>query len=337
MNRLPVLRGIFTLVLASFLMTFQPGRVLALDGPPLRAQAGSAYALIEAVNAYRASYGLAAYGVDGGLMSLAQAQSDYQASIRTCTHERANGSSVGANGISAENVACGLNLSVEGAIYSQWTDALHNATMLGPDTGQVGAGVAVSGANVYYTLDVKRLSGEFIYRPPLKPTIPAGQPGATSGPTSSPQPLVVALATVTPLADGSIVHVIRYGQTLIGIAKAYGITLDQLYAANKKLDPKNPVYFEGQSLVIRLAFTPTVSPSPSPSPRPPTRTPVPTRTATLAPSLTPTLTLTPTPGLLDQVSQSLGSQRRTAAIVIILASALGIFLVILRGFGRKKT
>ena len=303
---------------------------------PAQAQAGSAQALIDAVNAYRVSNGLEPYGVDGGLMSLAQTQSEYMASIQTCTHQRADGSSPGDHGISAENVACGLNLSVEGAIYSQWTDPLHSATLLGPDTGLVGAGMELSGSSVYYTLAVKRLSGEFTYRPPVKPTSVATLPGGTPGLTSSPQPVIYAPATVTPQADGSIVHTIRYGQTLIGIAKAYGITLEQLYAANPKLNPKNPVYYEGQSLVIRVASTATPVPSPSASPRPPTRTPVPTRTATQVPSATPTITLSPTPGLYDRAAASLGGPRRAAAYVIIFASVLGLLLVSLRGFLRKK-
>ena len=62
---------------------------------PAQAQAGTAYDLIAAVNAYRSANDLAAYGVDSTLMSLAQAQSNYQASIGTCTHQRADSSGPG--------------------------------------------------------------------------------------------------------------------------------------------------------------------------------------------------------------------------------------------------
>ncbi len=311
--------------------------VLSLVRPePARAQAGSAAALVEAVNAYRVANGLDPYVVDSYLMNQAQIHSDYQASIRTCTHERADGTSLGDLGIQAENVACGLNLSVEGAILGQWTDPLHSSTLLGPDEGKVGAGMALSGSNVYYTLDVILVKGNFTYRQPVQPTKAPTLPGGTPGPTSSPAPLVMPVNTVTPQADGSLVHVIRYGQTLIGIAKAYGISLDQLYAANKWLNPKTPVYYEGQKLLIRAASTATAVPSPTTSPRPPTRTPVPTRTASLTPSLTPTRTLTATPGVVERVSASLGGTRRAAAYLIIGASVLGMLLVLLRGFLRKK-
>ncbi|MEM5773601.1 MAG: CAP domain-containing protein, partial [Anaerolineaceae bacterium] len=53
----------------------------------------SAYAIIEQVNLLRASYGLAPYSVDSGLMSVAQGHASYMASIQTATHYRADGSS----------------------------------------------------------------------------------------------------------------------------------------------------------------------------------------------------------------------------------------------------
>jgi uncharacterized protein YkwD len=203
------------------------------------AQAGSASGLIDAVNVYRGQFGLAGYSVDGGLMSLAQAQADYMASIQTCTHTRADGSTAADYGISAENVACGYNLTIDGAIYYQWADDLHNATMVGPDTGLVGAGVATSGDNVYYALAVKRLSGEFVSRAPAQ-TNQQGTPAATQ----LQQVVIEPLVTSTMSPDGSITHIVRYGETLIQIADAYGITLTELYAANPDIDPAKPIYLK---------------------------------------------------------------------------------------------
>ena len=51
-----------------------------------RPQTVSAYDLINAVNALRASRGLPAYSINSTLMSVAQAHSDYQAAIGTVTH-----------------------------------------------------------------------------------------------------------------------------------------------------------------------------------------------------------------------------------------------------------
>ena len=218
---------------------------LLFQGSPVHAQAGSAADLIAQVNAYRISNGLEAYAVDGGLMSLAQSHSEYQASIQSCTHTRADGSGPGAYGISAENIACGMDLSVQGAVYTQWSDQLHTATMLGPETGMVGAGVATAGNSVYYTLAVKRLSGDFTYDAPVEQNNASNE----SQPVAN-QPLSQVEATSTPNADGSIAHVVRYGDTLIDIATTYGISMADLISINK-LDAANPAIFEKQVLLIR--------------------------------------------------------------------------------------
>ncbi len=303
---------------------------------PVNAQAGSAADLIAAVNAYREQNNLAPYSVDGGLMDLAQAQSDYQASIDDCTHQRADGSSPADHGISAENIACGLQLTVDGAIYGQWTDALHSATLLGPETGLVGAGVATMGDMVYYTLAVKRLTGDFTYRQPLQPTQPTPLPGTG---TATPNPQVVAsgpLITSTAAQDGSVQHRLRFGETLVQIVQAYGITLQNLYAANPGLDPTQPVYYEGQVLVIRPANTATLTPTITLTPRPPTRTPRPSRTPTRVVTATPSRTPTSTP-LVDLSSLGeLGFNRRTAGLAVILVCALGVAIVLLRGFRKSK-
>jgi len=306
-----------------------------LPPPVARAQAGTAADLIAAVNAYRASNGLAAYGVDSSLMSKAQSHSEYQASIQTCTHLRADGSGPGDHGISSENIACGMNLSVEGAIYVQWQDALHLATMLGPETGLVGAGVAMSGDTVYYTLDVKRLTGDFTYRPPKQATAETLLPGQSSS-TPNPQMVVSGpLVTSTPQEDGSVQHTILYGQTLIQIAEAYGVTLNDLYAANKSLDPTKPVYYDGQTIVIRLPFTATPEPSATLTARPATRTPRPTRTATRVMTKTATSPVTPTPLATETEADGPVIDRRILAFGVILASAIGLVFVVSRGFVKK--
>ena len=304
----------------------------------VRAQAGSASDLIAAVNAYRSANDLAAYDVDGALMSEAQSHSEYQASIQDCTHVRADGSSPGDHGISSENIACGMNLSVDGAIYGQWTDALHSATILGPETGLVGAGMATVDGFVYYTLAVKRLSGDFTYRPPKQPeqqqaTTAPGQPSSTP----NPQPVISAqLFTSTPNADGSVAHRLRYGEALVQVAQAYGITLNDLYALNSSLDPTAPVYYEGQILLIRLAPTVTPSPSPTQTQPPPTRTAVPTRTPTQVISPTPTPTLTPEPLITLPDLDDLGANRRTVAYAVILVCAVGFVVVLVNGLRKGK-
>lgn len=324
-----ILISFLILSLAAVIFAAQPSYSVA------SAQAGDASSLISAVNSYRGTNGLAAYDVDGSLMSLAQAQAEYMASIETCTHERADGTTAGDYGISAENVACGLNLTVEGAIYGQWADALHSATMLGPETGLVGAGVATSGSNVYYALAVKRLSGDFTYRPPVQSNA-EGTPLATVNSTQLQPVVIEPLVTSTQSSDGSIAHTVRYGETLIQIAESYGISLTDLYAANPDIDPARPVYYEGDTIIIKLPYTPTPDISPTPTSPPPTATERPTRTATLPPTPRPTRTITPTPTATPYEFHVPAPLRTGFSIFLIVACVFGLGAVVYLGFFRKK-
>jgi LysM repeat protein len=308
--------------------------VLSIIPPtPAQAQAGSAMDLINAVNAYRASNGLEPYSVDSGLMSLAQDHSQYQASVQTCTHNRADGSGPADQGISAENIACGLSLSTQGALQ-QWSDALHTATMLGPTTGLVGAGTATAGDSVYYTLDVKRLTGDFNYQPPQSNNVLTSQQDPT-------QPVIGSIVVATPNSDGSIVHIIQYGETLVDIAQAYGISLNELISLNK-LDPKKPVYYAKQPLIIRLAFTATPYMTATFTPRPPTRTPLPTRTPRPTKTATPFHTAVPTrtntaePLVQLPTLNELGPARPIMAYVFIGISVVGLLVLISTAFGPGK-
>ncbi len=122
---------------------------------PVHAQTATAMDVIQAVNALRASYDLPPYEVSNEWMSVAQEQSDYQASIGELTHLRADGTGPGDHGISSENIGGGYSLSAEGLI-SQWSDYWHAFTMIGFSSGLVGCGVALSdNGYYYYTLVVK--------------------------------------------------------------------------------------------------------------------------------------------------------------------------------------
>jgi LysM repeat protein len=333
-----MINRILNLMVAAALLVI----LLAALPAPVKAQAGSAAELIAEVNAYRAQNGLAPYEIDGGLMSVAQSHSEYQASIQKCTHFRADGTSPADHGISAENIACGINLTVRGAIYYQWKDNLHAATILGPTAGRVGAGVAQTGNMVFYTLVVKRISGDFNYNPP------ANSNTGGSG-SSAPQPaagniVFSQMVTATPGEDGAIAHVIQYGEMLVNIAEAYGVPLADLIAMNR-LDPNNPVYYAGDVLLIRPAFTPTPDFTATVTPRPPTRTPLPTRTprptATEVPeqpSATPEPTATATTPPLVRIPtlDDLGPARPVLAYTFIGISAAGLLALALTALIRPR-
>jgi LysM repeat protein len=255
-----------------------------------QAQAGDPYSLVDAVNNLRAANGLPAYQENGILMSIAQAQTDYQAAIGECTHTGAGGTSpkqraenagygAGATFYMSENFVCGTNLSVDEAISSWLQDAPHTQTMLGSSYADVGAGVSVAGDFVYYTLDVAYVAGSGNYNP--SDTITPG------GPTAIPY---FAVQTTTPRPDGSIVHVVQPGQNLILIAKAYGVLVAEIKDLNN-LTSDN--IYVGDKLIIRKASTPG-----------PTSTATATRTPTLAATPTHRPTRTPTPSMTTQVTST---------------------------------
>lgn len=288
----------------------------------VRAKAGSASDLIAVVNAYRQANNLKPYSVDSSLMGLAQAHSDWMAA-NNCAHNDPQ-----SQGISAENIACGPDLSVESAVYSQWSDQLHMSTMLGPTEGYVGAGVTVVNGYVYYTLDVRRTVGNFNM---VQPTLPGGTPAPTPIPFEP-------LSTTTANPDGSIIHIVKYGQTLITIAQAYGVTIDEIRAANGMAATDINIYV-GQKLYIRAAYTPTPSPTITQTLPPPTRTPTLTRTpVTPTVSRTPTLSPTPTrkPILNLPILKQPGGSRKLLGIAVISISVIGLLVVALTSLLPKK-
>jgi LysM repeat protein len=304
---------------------------------PGQAQAGDPFSLIDAVNNLRAANGLPAYQENSILMSIAQAQTDYQAAIGQCTHtgvggtspkQRAENAGYGGGGtfFLSENFVCGTNLSVEAAISGWLQDSPHTQTMLGSSYVDVGAGVSVSGDFVYYTLDVAYVAGSGNYTPP--DTITPG------GPTAIPY---FAVQTATPMPDGSIVHIVQPGQNLILIAKAYGVLVLEIKDLNN-LTSDN--IYVGDKLIIRKASTPgptsTATATGTPT-RAATPTHKPTRTPT--PSITPQMTSTE--ALLAQAVAQTGSRNGTdlignVLVIAIIVLAAGGMILMLAGSLLKR-
>jgi hypothetical protein len=311
------------------LAVFSLGMTTAFNPQPVFAQAGTAAELIATVNNLRQSQGLVPYTVDSYLMSFAQSQSDYMASIGTWTHIRADGSTAFDYGIK-ENVAMGTDMSVNYCVYTVWSDAVHWQTMVGYATGSVGAGVAFANGNVFYTLNV--LPGDTnitnnINEEEQQPVLLAQAQQAT--------PVYISqVITNTPNPDGIIYHVVQYGETLWSIAIAYDVTIDEILR-NSSLPLGTNEVFEGQRLVIQPATDPTDAPTSTVTPVPDTPTPTqPRPTMTPFPTRTPMPTFTPTtpPSL---ISRTLG-ETRTVALSLILMSGLGLMLLVYFGFIKKS-
>jgi LysM repeat protein len=297
-----------------------------------RAQAGDPYALIDAVNNLRIGNGLPPYEINNTLMSIAQSHSNYQASIGQVTHIGAGGTRPrdraaaagyggGATFFISENIAGGTDLSVDGAISMWLGDDPHIQTMLSPNYQEIGAGVAEADGFVYYTIDAAYVAGGS-YSPPA--TV---RPG---GPTAIPY---YAVQTVTPNADGSLVHTVMQGQNLTLIAKAYGLTVTELKKLNNMT---SDAIYVGDILIIRLGNTPGPTDTPSPTGTP-TRAATATRKPTRTPTPSATVVVTTTTTLIAdpvQTDASTGGSDRLGSILVIAIVVMaggGVILMVVGG------
>lgn len=306
-----------------------------------QAQASSAYDLIGAVNQLRQANGLPPYQVNGSLMAAAQAHSEYQASMGSITHTGAGGSNAKSRAIAAgygegaavyvsENIAGGNKMSYQQAVQMWQGDSLHLSTMLNGSYTDVGAGVAVADARVYFTLDVGYV---------------AGSPGSGAAPVSggSSQPQAAAsvpyqpVVTSTPAADGSITHAVQSGQTLWSISAIYQVSLEEILALNGFTN--NTLIFPGEEIRIKAASL-TATPEATSTPEPKTSTPSPRPTNTPAPTIHiqgTELAMQP-----QQVSgsssanQNTGSSLRDPALYLIAALVLGGSVLLVVGNLLKK-
>ncbi|MAT44182.1 MAG: hypothetical protein CL609_17760 [Anaerolineaceae bacterium] len=303
---------------------------------PVSAQTLTANDLNSTVNALRSSNGLAAYQVDSSVMAYAQQHADYMASIQSATHTHSDGSSPWESGYQ-ENVASGsVDFVTLDFLFNQvWADAVHSKTILGYESGKLGAGVALGAdGNLYLVLNV--LPGNTVASQPqptsdsLTSDTPTQTQPAAIAPTSN-APLVTA--TTALRSDTPFEHIVVTNEALWSIAMRYGVTIDEIRRWNGLAAGDN-FLIVGQKLKIFLPVTatPEMTSTNTPLPSatftfaPPTNTPqvTPTRTNT------PTATITPTqpPDVMDLITKG---DKTTTIIIVIVAGLLGGLLVQLRG------
>lgn len=264
--------------------------LLSIDVPTTAAQAGDPWTLIAEVNALRASYGLAPYEVNNALTAIAQSHSEYMASSGSTTHSGPGGSRPydravaagyggGAQVYVSENIAMGVNLSPQQTVYEMWQDSQHLETMISSLYTDIGAGMAVSGDYVYYTIDVGTLAGS------------SGSGNSpSSGDQDSPATPAATVAIIMPVevatarADGSVVHVVAEGQALWHVAEAYDVPIPELLAQNNLTE--SSIIYPGDKLVVKTASQ-TLTPTAEAAEEHET-TVTPTPTGTKKPTATPT-------------------------------------------------
>jgi LysM repeat protein len=314
-------------------------RATSRGAAPAAPYAGAAELLAQ-VNALRAANGLPAYRTNQTLMSIAQAHSDYQASIGDVTHtgpggsrprDRAAAAGYGNGGtiFISENIVGSPGMTAGEAVQAWQGDALHLNTMLGASYQDAGAGMAEANGVIYYTLDVGYVAGSEAPAPPADGTAAA----AVTAPAANPTPAAVTpVYTVTPRADGSILHIVQPGQALWSIAIAYGVKVADLWALNGLND--RSVIYPGDKILVKEA-PPTATPTVTLTP---TRTPRPTRvTATLRPTRTP-----PPPGSPSSTPAAPAAKPAAPApqdpllVTIIALVAVGAALILFGALFRRR-
>ncbi len=293
-------------------------------------QAPTAYEVIAAVNALRASYGLDPYLVDGLLMISAQGQADYLAAMSPEIVDGHTGPGGTDGDQRAFNVGFpyvgGLDINenwaslpedgtVEMLIYQAWGDEIHMHTML-HDRGQlVGMGVAQADGRYYYILDVAAYWGDAgLTAQPT--TLAYGEGAATQQYISQ---YITPVTKAKPGADGSIVHTVQSGQSLYMLAQHYDVNIDDLRALNG-LQNSDMIYI-GQKIIIRGPTLATETPAQTAAPS--------AAMATTAPTMRLRSTLTPTAvtQLPSGTLAALGLENSLWFLIFFVLFAIGLLLV----------
>jgi uncharacterized protein YkwD/LysM repeat protein len=317
------LRSILVILVAFSLMPgVSSARAHAFHGPRF---ASSPSELINAVNALRASYGLAPYTISPVLMAVAQSHADYMAATGTVSHTGSGGSSVterllaagyplagdlSLGGFRSENITSGNETKSAQDAVNGWTgDAPHLTTMISPSLTEIGAGVSVNAGRVYYVIDCALPTTDRLPQPAAVTTVAAG-------PTVVPGAGVVFPVIVsTPNADGDVFHEVKAGQSLWQIAISYQTKIEEIKRLNNLYT--NDI-FPGERLLVRKGqITPT-------------STPAETATAAITASATGVGTVTAVTEI-PSATAALRESRMTVSTSQIMSAAIGIITLTLLG------
>lgn len=309
-------------------------KATSLPGP---FQAASPYDLINAVNALRASYGLAPYTVSPILMAVAQSHADYMAATGNVSHTGLGGSTVterllaagyplagdlSLGGFRSENITSGSESKTAQDAVNQWTgDAPHLTTMISPNLTEIGAGVSVNNGRVYFVIDCALPTTNGVPQPA------AGTAVASASTVVPGGGVIIPVQVVTPNADGDVIHEVRAGQTLWQLAISYETKIDEIKRLNNLYD--NEIYPGTKLLIKKGAIVSPTAPAES--------VPVGTIEApTSLPTLTATVDLLPATPTLTRASAPVSRERiMYVAIGILVLSLLGGVFVSL-GSTRKS-
>lgn len=255
--------------------------LLTLSAAPIRVEASafkqprlqSAGEVFAIINQYRTENGLPPYQENLILMQIAQGQADYLASIGqpNDVHTGPNGSRPrdrafaqgyggGAQFFLSEIGIYGMGETAQSAVNWWKQSPDHNPTMIASTYVEMGCGVATDGnGRYYYICDTGYIVGG-TYVPSSSSTSSSSQPAG---------PVMIPVVKAEPKPDGSIVHIIRTGQTLWTLSVVYEVSLQQILELNQYSEAQI-IHPGDEVMVAGPGSAPTSTPSgddaqPSPS------------------------------------------------------------------------
>jgi uncharacterized protein YkwD len=314
---------------------------LAASPNPAPLYQGSASEVIALINQYRAENGLPPYQENSILMMTAQGQADYIASqVQTSDIHAGPGGSRprdrafaagygGGDQIFISEIAkYGMGETAASALAWWKQSPDHNPTMIASTYVDIGAGVATDGNGRWYFVAVTGYGVGGSYTPSTNSSSSsaAQQPAA---------PVMIPVTKADPQPDGSIVHIIRTGQTLWTLAAVYEVPLQQILELNN-FNESQIVHPGDEVIVAGAGSAPTVAPTEDPeATEEPTATTEPTQAPTVAPTLQQLAQIEPTDELLAQapaVSDDDAEQQNSTVTLVVGIALFSIVAVIVASF-----
>ncbi len=311
---------------------------------PSAAQAGqiSGNDLAAVVNAYRAANGYYALTPNSQVMAAAQAHAEWIVQTGQGGHIGANGSDetmrvswTGYGG--GAPIQCDENWSggrsISEVMSGSWSDWVHQEVMLnawGNRYTDIGGGVASRGSGSYvFVLNVCKVIGQEASGE--APESSGAAPGTTPNviATTDLSNYVYGVTIATPLADGTIKHTVKYGQTLAAIAKAYGITINTLRELNGMAADETIIWPEEELLIQRgtgiAAAQASATPAPTASAPSQTQTPLPSLAVVSTPS-----------NATSQANAEDDQPSPMAGILLAVVAAAGLAMILFSAFRKEQ-
>jgi LysM repeat protein len=217
------------------------------------------------------------YQVVGGLEPGASVQFSAYAQAWTCNEDNNDATSCGDPWAMVFRVGIdpqgGTNPLSSNVVWSGDHNSPDRHSLIGPVATQVGPQGTVTvflrstAKYAYKHMDAYWDDASLVT---TSPGVPPTNTPLPEPPTPTPGPSPTPLPTSTPRPDGSVVHVVRSGDTLSSIALEYGVTVDQIIELNAGSIGPNNLIRTGQELVISVSGEMATA---TPLPEPPTATP----------------------------------------------------------------